>query len=259
MAIGLPRIGLGLNRGGSLEDAVRALFAASEQGFWLDPSDAATAFQDSAGTTPGVVGQPLGRRVDKSGRGNNSTQGTSAARPVWNQDGAFYRDTFDAFDDFLTIAAGGGSINGFFYCAAVHIAGGAGTVRTLLSDRSGLNGYMVRVNSANQLELSAGNGAAFTSLATVATLAVGSVSVVTVYDNGATLNAQVNQGAVASVARPVVTAGTATMTEGKSNTGASEFLNGSLYNRIYRAGPTPSAAQIAAIQRYVAGKAGVTL
>ena len=59
------------------------LFSAGEQGVWFDPSDLSTMFQDSAGTTPvTAVEQPVGRILDKSGRGNNATQATSASRPV---------------------------------------------------------------------------------------------------------------------------------------------------------------------------------
>lgn len=59
------------------------LFAAGEQGVWYDPSDLSTMFQDSAGTTPvTAVEQPVGRILDKSGRGNHATQATSASRPV---------------------------------------------------------------------------------------------------------------------------------------------------------------------------------
>ena len=60
-----------------------SLFAAGEQGVWYDPSDFTTMFQDSAGTTPvTAVEQPVGRILDKSGRGNTATQSTSASRPV---------------------------------------------------------------------------------------------------------------------------------------------------------------------------------
>jgi hypothetical protein len=60
-----------------------ALFSAGEQGAWYDPSDFTTMFQDSAGTTPvTAVEQPVGRILDKSGRGNTASQATSASRPV---------------------------------------------------------------------------------------------------------------------------------------------------------------------------------
>jgi hypothetical protein len=60
-----------------------SLFAAGEQGAWYDPSDFTTMFQDSAGATPvTAVEQPVGRILDKSGRGNTATQATSASRPV---------------------------------------------------------------------------------------------------------------------------------------------------------------------------------
>jgi hypothetical protein len=43
----------------------------------------ATMFQDSAGTTPvTAVEQPVGRILDKSGRGNHALQATSTARPT---------------------------------------------------------------------------------------------------------------------------------------------------------------------------------
>jgi hypothetical protein len=60
-----------------------ALFNAGTQGAWYDPSDFSSMFQDSAGSTPvTAVEQPVGRINDKSGRGNNATQGTAAARPT---------------------------------------------------------------------------------------------------------------------------------------------------------------------------------
>lgn len=60
-----------------------SLFAASEPGFWFDPSDLSTLFQDTAGTTPvTVAGQSVARINDKSGRGNHATQSTSLSRPT---------------------------------------------------------------------------------------------------------------------------------------------------------------------------------
>jgi len=79
----------------------RSLFASGEQGIWLDPSDFSTLFQDSAGTTPvTAVGQPVGKILDKSGRGNHATQSTGASRPTLQQDSnGLYYLSFDGADD----------------------------------------------------------------------------------------------------------------------------------------------------------------
>ena len=81
-----------------------SLFASGEQGVWYDPSDFSTMFQDSAGTTPvTAVGQPVGKILDKSGRGNHASQSTAAARPVLQQDGnGKYYLAFDGVDDFIS-------------------------------------------------------------------------------------------------------------------------------------------------------------
>lgn len=61
----------------------RELFASGEQGLWLDPSDFSTMWQDSGKTTPvTAAGDPVGYISDKSGRGNDAFQTTSASRPT---------------------------------------------------------------------------------------------------------------------------------------------------------------------------------
>lgn len=63
------------------------LFAAGEKGWWYDPSDLSTLFQDAAGTTPvTATGQPVGRMNDKSGNGEYIVQRTDASRPILRQD-----------------------------------------------------------------------------------------------------------------------------------------------------------------------------
>lgn len=58
-------------------------FASSEAGVWYDPSDLSTLFQDAAGTIPVTgVEQPVGRMLDKTGRGNHASQATTTARPI---------------------------------------------------------------------------------------------------------------------------------------------------------------------------------
>jgi len=60
-----------------------SLFASGEQGCWFDASDFSTMFQDSAGTVPvTAVGQPVGKMLDKSGRGNHRIQATTTKRPI---------------------------------------------------------------------------------------------------------------------------------------------------------------------------------
>jgi hypothetical protein len=102
-------IGVGVPFGrssGDLAAAVAALFANGEQGGWYDPSDFSTLFQDSAGTTPvTTAGQPVGRMLDKSGRGNHLMQATAAARPVLQTEGGLWFLLPDGVDDRMTAAA----------------------------------------------------------------------------------------------------------------------------------------------------------
>lgn len=88
---------------------IAAMFGSGEQGAWYDPSDLSTMYQDAAGTIPvTAVGQPVGKILDKSGRGNHATQGTTTRRPTLQQDasGKYYL-SFDGVDDYLST----GSIN----------------------------------------------------------------------------------------------------------------------------------------------------
>lgn len=80
------------------------LFAAAEPGGWWD-IELARVFQDSAGTVPGAVGQPVGRVNDKSGRGNHIIQATTAAKPILRYANNSYYLEFDGVDDAIGIAA----------------------------------------------------------------------------------------------------------------------------------------------------------
>jgi hypothetical protein len=89
------------------------LFSAGEQGFWYDPSDLSTLFQDAAGSTPvTAVEQPVRLMLDKSGRGNHATASSDAARPVLRQavTGEYFL-VFDGVDDTMaaTIPVGQGA------------------------------------------------------------------------------------------------------------------------------------------------------
>ena len=83
-----------------------SLFAASEVGVWYDPSDLSTMFQDAAGTTPVTAdGQPVGKILDKSGRGNHASQATAAKRPLYKTSGGLHWLQFDGVDDALATAS----------------------------------------------------------------------------------------------------------------------------------------------------------
>ena len=90
--------GMGIGRLGLVAASRNAfsplsLFSAGEQGAWYDPSDLSTLFQDAAGTAPvTAVEQPVGRMLDKSGRGNHATQSTAGYRRILRVDanGKYY-------------------------------------------------------------------------------------------------------------------------------------------------------------------------
>lgn len=140
----------------------------------------------------------------------------------------------DGVDDSLASSTGGGGTTGFFFSSAISPQGSAGTARTLFSDAGTNTGYIVRLNASNQLELSAGNGTAYTTIATVGTLAVSATDVVQAWDDGTTLNVKIGSGPTASIARPVVVAGTAGYTLHQDNGASTGYFNGRSYGEIYR-------------------------
>ena len=65
---------------------ITKIFANGEQGFFYDPNDLSTMFQDAAGTVPvTAAGQPVGLMLDKSGRNNHARPTTSSRRPIFEQ------------------------------------------------------------------------------------------------------------------------------------------------------------------------------
>jgi hypothetical protein len=161
----------------------------------------------------------------------------------------------DGVDDSHATATGGGGTAGFFFSASVTPQGGAGTARTLFSDAGTNTGYIVRLNTSNQLELSAGNGTAYTTVATSGTLAVGATDVVQAWDDGTNLNVKIGNGATASVARPTVSAGTAGYTMGQDNGASTGYFNGRIYSTIYRKDSGLTQVQREAVALYQRQKA----
>jgi hypothetical protein len=168
-------------------------------------------------------------------------------------------DKLDGLDDGVASATGGGGSAGFFWCGAVRVIGGAGASRSIWSDVGTNTGYRVRLTSTNKLALGAGDNVAFTSATTAEDAAVGSTYVLTVWDDGTNLNAQINLGTVAQAARPVVVAGPGTFSLGKDNNAATAFANVGIYAQVYKKDGGISASARAKCQRWVAAQAGLTI
>lgn len=163
------------------------------------------------------------------------------------------REAYNGSNQLLGGASGGGATTGFFFCAGVLITK-VGAAQTLFSDTGTNTGWRVRINASNQLELSAGNGTTYTTVATVGTVSINKLTVVTAWHDGTNLNVQINQGAVAQAAFAVATAGTAGYTLGCDNGASTNYLQGSLGEIVYRTGTAMNAAQIATTQAFVNSK-----
>ncbi|WP_309646602.1 GDSL-type esterase/lipase family protein, partial [Phenylobacterium sp.] len=62
------------------------LFLGGVKGVRFDPQDVSSLWQDSAGTIPAALGQPVGKMSDLSGNGYHATQATAGLRPILRQD-----------------------------------------------------------------------------------------------------------------------------------------------------------------------------
>jgi hypothetical protein len=163
------------------------------------------------------------------------------------------RITQDGVDDSWSVADGGGSTTAFFFCAAIR-SNNTGATQTIWSDTVTNTGYRVRINSSNQLELAVGNGSAYTTVNTTATLALGQRAVITCWHDGATIYAQIDRGAIASTAFATASAGTSGFTVGQDNGASSSYFKGGIYGMAQRKNAFLSDAVRSNLQRYLASK-----
>jgi hypothetical protein len=168
-------------------------------------------------------------------------------------------EDYDGFDDSTSSPTGGGGITGFFFCAALRVAGGAGTIRDLWSDEGANAGHTVRLQTTNNLALQVGTGATYTTVVSAATLPVGETHVVTAWHDGTAICVQVDNGAIASTPVAAAAAGSSGFVIGKNNTAAARFLPGRLFSPIHRFGAPVTTASRERIKRLVAAKAGMVL
>lgn len=264
-------LGLGFSEGGGFSPAT--LFAASEPGVWLDPSDLSTLFQDSAGTTPvTAAGQSVGRILDKSGRGNHATQVTAAARPIYQVDsgGRGYL-LFDGVDDFLvtpTITPGTDKVQVFtgvrkLSDAAVQIlyelSADINTNNGVLAAAPGYSGAgsvvgaYWHIASKGTSSVGATSAASFPAPQTAVQTHLSDISgdALTLRINGSQVGqSAADQGAGNYLAHPIYIG---------MRGGTSLPFNGRLYGLITRFGSNLAADQTTQSERWMAQRTGVTL
>ena len=101
LMIGLSLTSLGLGVGSSGGFSPRSLFTGAA-GVFYDMSDLGSLWADTGATTPATVNGAIARVNDKSGNGNNATQGTGASQPTLKLTSGKYRCLFDGVADFLS-------------------------------------------------------------------------------------------------------------------------------------------------------------
>jgi hypothetical protein len=262
-------VNLGLNLGlGALGGGFSplTLFAAGEQGYWLDPSDFSTMFQDAAGTTPvTAVGQSVRLMLDKSGRGNTFTQANVANAPLLQQDtSGRYFLLFDGSDDWLQSAAtiNPGAVDKAQVFAGVRKLSDAATGTVI--DVNGLaatNAIMLRAPSGSAANYAwfSGGSLSFAGAVSANSFAAPITNVVTgIGDIAAdTQVLRVNGAQAATSTADQGTGNYLTSTHFIGRRGGTTLpFNGRLYQMITRFGANLTADQIAATETFVNQRTG---
>ena len=243
-----------------------ALFTTGVNGAWYDPSDFSTMFQDAAGTTPvTAVGQPVGRILDKSGRGNHAfnPSGNSANFPVLQQDGAGrYYLAFNGVNQWLQT----NSID-FTYGDKMFVSAGVrklsdaalGTVVGLTTGIASNNGAFRLAapgSAAPNLAWSAKGTTQVDLTSTTYTAPITSIISGTADIAGSSAVQRINGAQTASSASSLGTGNfsNAALYLGATG-GASNWLNGRLYGLVV-AGKAASASEIVSTEAWLNQKTG---
>lgn len=250
--------------GGGGGFSITSLFAAGEKGAWYDPSDLSSMYQDSAGTTPAVVNQPVGYIADKSGNGNHAKQATTASKPILRQSGGLYYLQFDGVDDSLST----GSID-FTSTDKMTVVAGA---RLLSNAAAGVFAELSVSVSANNgsfvllVPLSASSRYGFYSRGTATSQPFTGNDYTAPVSSVLTGTSEISADACALRVNGTVVA-TPSTDQGTGNygnyplyigrrAGSTNPFNGYLYSLIVRGAAT---ADVTGAEQYVATKTGVTL
>lgn len=200
MYLGLSN--LGLSSLGSSQTISSQLFANGEQGAWYDPSDINTMFQDSAGTTPGAVGQPVGLILDK--RLGLAPGPELISDPSFDNPGSWTPSSS------AVVVAGGAAV---FTAAGFGVGVHAGAVT---QTGKTYEAVIVVDSASGNLSVAMAQGSAPTAALHVGTNTVilsatgGSVFTPTIFSSAASLNAVVSSFSVRELPGNHVTQATAT-------------------------------------------------
>lgn len=246
-----------------------SLFAASEPGFWFDPSDLSTLFQDTAGTTPvTAAGQSVARIDDKSGRGNHATQSNALQQPTYQVDsnGRGYLN-FDGSDDsFVTGTITPGTDKAQVFAGLRKASNAATGIVLQHSDNpAGLTGTFFlaapEIPSGQYVAVGRGSATPYAEGHKSKTDVFGAPDtavIVGLYDIPSDSNIVRRNGVAAAAA--ALDQGTGNfradvMRIGRYGTSALPF-NGRIYSLICRFGPNLTADQIAQTEAWVNSKTG---
>lgn len=245
--------------------AVRAfdpamLFAGGAPGGWWEPGDGATLFADADGTTPAATDGPVGRMLDKSGRGNAVTQGAAASRPILRRDanGRGYL-AFDGVDDRLCSMAAELRITGAVTLAAAVRRAASGTYDMWITAQTSagtVNPYELRTDPSGQVEFVGAGAASYQISGSGLSVPAGAAAVVTGARTGAAIEFTAGAGASSVTHAMVPTSDAATEFRLGSRKGSPLFANGRLYAALV-IGRLLSPAEAGALREHFAALVSV--
>ncbi len=239
----------------------KLLFTGSEPGFWFDPSDLTTLYQDSAGTTPvTAAGQSVGLIRDKSGRGNHATaagtkrptyQIDASGRPYLSFDGvddALVTSTITPGTDKVQVFAGVRKLSDAARGMLVESNNGSTNRFSIEAPPSGLKGY-IGASGGSTVVFSLGT-LEFAPDSAVLTLQ-GDISgdSVSLRRNGASATPATTDQGTGTYAASAINIG--------ARAGTSLFFNGRLYGLIGRFGPNLSTERIKNTETWLNTKTGI--
>ncbi len=256
--LGVNKLGVTNVRGGFNP---LSLFANGEQGAWYDPSDLSSMKQISDGTVDAAVDSPVGYIEDKSGKGNHAIQATANDRPTLREAGGLYYLEFSGAQGLQTASVDFTGTDEMTAAAACRKTGTGNQVVAELSSNVGTNDGTFRLFGTDTIwrytskgdSLVNGTASDFTSPTTNVLVGTSNIS-----DDQLTVRVDGTQEAAPTTDQGLGNYGNYAINIGSRNNASSLQLTGFMYSMVIR-NVVSSAADIANIETYLAGKSGVTL